>query len=69
MLKFDFSVLTQNGQKVDNVIIAASDQQHAERKLRQMYHHCRVMSCQIKQSETSSLQAMSFEDILVSITK
>lgn len=69
MLKVDFSVLTRDGQKVDSIIIAGNDQQDAERKLRQMYHHCRVISCEIKQSETKYLQAMSFEDILTSITK
>jgi hypothetical protein len=69
MLKFYFSVLTRDGQKVDSIIIAGNDQQDAERKLRQMYHHCRVISCEIKQSETRYLQAMSFEDILTSITK
>jgi hypothetical protein len=69
MFKFDFSVLARDGQKVDSVIIAGKDQQDAERKLRQMYHHCRIISCVKKQSETSYLQAMSFEDILTSITK
>lgn len=69
MLKVEFSVLTRDGQKVDSIIIAGSDQQDAERKLRQMYHHCRVISCEIKQSETRYLQTMSFEDILTSITK
>ncbi len=69
MLKVDFSVLTRDGQKVDSIIIAGNDQQDAERKLRQMYHHCKVISCEIKQSETRYSQAMSFEDILTSITK
>lgn len=67
MLKFDFSVQTRNGQKVDSVVIAGKDQQDAERKLRQMYHHCSVISCVIKQSEMRDLQAMSCEDLLTAI--
>ncbi len=69
MVKFDFSVLTQDGQKVDSIIISGKDQPDAERKLLQMYHHCRVFRCEIKQGETRYWQAMSFEDILASITK
>ena len=69
MVKFDFSVLTRDGQKIDSIIIAGKDQEDAERKLRQMYHHCRVFRCEIKQSEERYWQAMSFEDILSSITK
>lgn len=69
MVKFDFSVLTRDGQKIDSIIIAGKDQPDAERKLRQMYHHCRVFRCEIKQSEARYWQAMSFEDILTSITK
>ncbi|MBI3902740.1 MAG: hypothetical protein HY306_07340 [Nitrosomonadales bacterium] len=69
MNKFEFSVLTRNGQKVDGIVIAGQDQQDAERKLRQMYYHCTVTDCTIKQRDMGSLGAMSFEDILSTITK
>ena len=69
MLKYDFSVMTRDGQKIDSIIIAGQDQTDAERKLRQMYHHCRVFRCEIKQKEARYWQAISFEDILTSITK
>lgn len=45
MLKFDFAVQTRNGQKIDSIVIAGQNQQDAERKLFQMYHHCTVLSC------------------------
>lgn len=69
MLKFDFSVLTRDGQKVENIVISGQDQPDAERKLRQMYHHCKVFRCEVRQREMRYWQAASFEDILTQITK
>jgi len=40
MPKFDFSVTTRDGQKVESVQIYGKDLPDAERKLRQMYHPC-----------------------------
>lgn len=48
MLKFDFSVQTRNGQKIDSIVIAGQDQADAERKLFQMYRHCTVLHCQTR---------------------
>jgi hypothetical protein len=45
MLKFDFSLLTRDGQKVDSVVIAGIDHEDAERKLRQMYRYSEIVSC------------------------
>src|SRR3546814_18803705 len=39
MLKYDFSVKTREGQKLESIVIAGIDREHAERKLRQMYRH------------------------------
>ena len=69
MLKFYFSVLTQSGQKVENILIAGKDQPDAERKLRQMYYHCEVTRCEIKQEEVKPGQTASLEDILSLIAK
>lgn len=69
MLKFYFSVLTQGGQKVENILIGGKDQPDAERKLRQMYYHCEVTHCEIKQEEMKPGQATSVEDILSLIAK
>lgn len=45
MLKFDFALQIRNGQRIDSVVIAARDQQEAERKLYQMYRNCTILHC------------------------
>jgi hypothetical protein len=69
MLKFDFSVRTRDGTKIVSVVIAARDQEDAERKLRQMYRDCHVLSCEIRHSEEMQKHAASLEDILSLISK
>ncbi len=71
MLKFDFTVLTKDGQRVESVVIAAQDQENAERKLRQMYRYCEIVRCGLKEEEggNKQSQAMSVEDILTLISK
>ncbi|MDZ4202609.1 MAG: hypothetical protein U1C96_10760 [Gallionella sp.] len=73
MLKFNFSILTRDGQRVDSILIAGHDQADAERKLRQMYLHCEITQCEIRQESTRQLgqaaQSASVEDILSMISK
>ncbi len=70
MQKFDFSILTRDGQKVESVVIAGRDQAEAERKLRQMYRYCEVVSCNARQADDGrNQQVMSVEDILSLISK
>lgn len=69
MQKFDFSLKTRDGQKVDHILIAGIDQQDAERKLRQMYRNCQVMRCESKVSAEKRSPALYIEDILNLITK
>jgi hypothetical protein len=69
MLKFDFSVKTRDGSKIVSVVIAAQDQADAERKLRQMYRDCQVLSCETRHIEEKQWQATSLEDILSIISK
>jgi len=71
MLKFDFSILTKDGQRVESVLIAAQDQEGAERKLKQMYRYCEIVRCAPKEEESGNkmLQAVSVEDILTLISK
>jgi len=69
MLKFDFSVKTRDGQKVESILIAGKDQPDAERKLRQMYRNCTVMRCEMRQSEEKIGQALFVEDVLSLISK
>ena len=70
MQKFDFSILTRDGQRVESVIIAGQDETEAERKLRMMYRYCEIVSCNAKNSnEGKSQQVISVEDILSLISK
>lgn len=69
MLKFDFSILTRSGQKIDSIQIAGRDQEDAERKLRQMYRHCEVLRCDIKSGDDKHGKVTSIEEILTLISK
>ncbi|HAT29364.1 MAG TPA: hypothetical protein DCW29_00490 [Janthinobacterium sp.] len=69
MLKFDFSVQTRYGQKIDSILIAGRDQADAERKLMQMYRLCTVLRCVSRNSDEKLWQATSVEDILTLISK
>ena len=70
MQKFDFSILTRDGQKVESIVIAGRDEAEAERKLRQMYRYCEIVSCNAKQpAGHMNQQAMSVEDLLSLISK
>jgi hypothetical protein len=69
MLKFDFSLKTRDGQKIESVLIHGKDLQDAERKLRQMYHYCEVMNCKTTDSDKSLGQSMDIEEVLTLIAK
>ena len=45
MTRFGFNIRTRTGQRVDNICIMAANREDAERRLRQMYHQCQVISC------------------------
>lgn len=69
MVKFDFSVKTRDGQKVESILIAGKDQSDAERKLRQMYRNCVVTRCEVRNAEEKTGQAVFVEDVLSLIAK
>jgi hypothetical protein len=69
MLKFDFSVQTRDGSKIVSVVIAGRDREDAERKLRQMYRDCQILSCEIRPADERQKSAASLEDILSIISK
>ena len=45
MTRYGFNIRTRSGQRVDNICIMAANREDAERRLRQMYHHCQVIIC------------------------
>jgi hypothetical protein len=64
MVKFEFSLKTREGQKVDRIVIMGKDQSDAERKLRQMYRHCNVLRCEPRSPGTLSRQILPAERLL-----
>jgi hypothetical protein len=49
MFKYDFSVRTRGGQKIDSIVIMGRDRADAERKLYQMYRQCEILRCELRQ--------------------
>lgn len=43
MIRFGVQIRTKTGQRIDNISIIAATQPDAERRLRQMYHHCEII--------------------------
>ena len=69
MLKFDFSVKTRDGLKVESIQIQGKDLADAERKLRQMYQHCEVTSCKEISTDKVLGQSVDIEELLSVIAK
>jgi hypothetical protein len=69
MLKFDFSVKTRDGQKVESIQIQGKDVMDAERKLRQMYRDCEVMHCKAVSTDKVPFQSADIEEVLSLIAK
>ena len=58
MQKFSFRIQTRSGLTVENLLIHAADQAEAERRLRQMYMHCKIMESKTL-ADTPPRSAMS----------
>lgn len=69
MLKYDFSLKTRDGHQIVNVQLQGRNLADAERKLRQMYHHCEVLSCTTTDTDHSTSRTPDIEDLLTLIAK
>ena len=47
IIKYGFRIRTNSGLGVDKLLIHGRDEIDAERKLRQMYRHCKVLQCTV----------------------
>ena len=59
MSRYGFNIKTRSGQRVENICIMAACREDAERRLRQMYHHCEIIACHaeaIRRSDTLDLE-------------
>jgi len=54
IIKYGFSIRTRTGLIVNNLLIHGRDEVDAERKLRQMYQHCRILQCTVHQPGKSA---------------
>jgi hypothetical protein len=69
MLKFDFSVKTRDGQKVESIQIQGKDVVDAERKLRQMYRNCEIIQYRAINTDKVPFQSADIEEVLSLIAK
>lgn len=68
MLKFDFSVKTRDGQKVESIQIQGRDLPDAEQKLFHMYRYCGVINRKTIDTSHDNTQ-VDIEDVLSLIAK
>ena len=68
MIRFGFQIKTKSGQRVDNVSIVAATQADAERRLRQMYHHCEVVECR-EQAVPRHVDTLDVEGVIGLISR
>ena len=68
MTKYEFSIRTRNGQRVDKISIQAQDRETAERRLQQMYMHCEVLECSERSADLRQ-ESLDVEGIINLITK
>ena len=69
MHKYAFSIKTRSGQSIDRIVIAAKQRDDAERKLKQMYHYCEVITCEQLHQNTGGKRSTSVEDALSMISR
>jgi hypothetical protein len=68
MNKYEFSIKTRNGQRVDKLTIQAMDRPTAENRLRQMYMNCEILECEEKPADVRQ-ENLDVEGMINLITK
>jgi hypothetical protein len=66
--KYAFRVRTRIGLVVDNLMIPGNDESDAQRKLRQIYRDCEILTC-VHHRGTERTPPANFEDVLSIITR
>ncbi|MBX3675307.1 MAG: hypothetical protein K8F93_06500 [Burkholderiales bacterium] len=66
MKKFGFRIRTRGGSVVENLTIQGRDREEAERKLRQVYHHCVVLEAS-EMMGAAPADASDFEGLITLI--
>jgi hypothetical protein len=68
MIRFGFQIRTKSGQRIDNISIVAATQGDAERRLRQMYHHCEIIDCR-EQAVPRRIDTLDVENVIGLISR
>ncbi|MBA3507636.1 MAG: hypothetical protein H0T80_17910 [Betaproteobacteria bacterium] len=63
MIRYGFNIRTRMGQRVENIMIMAATQSDAERRLRQMYHHCDIVDCR-EQAVPRRVDTLDLESLI-----
>jgi len=63
VIRYGFNNRTKQGQRVENILIMAATMDDAERRLRQMYHHCEIVDCR-EQSVPRRLDILDVEAVI-----
>jgi hypothetical protein len=63
VIRYGFNIRTKQGQRVENILIMAATVNDAERRLRQMYHHCEIVDCR-EQSVPRRLDTLDIEAVI-----
>ena len=66
MKKYGFRIQTRGGSTVENLVIQGRDRDEAERKLRQVYHHCTVLEGKLLAEQADG---SDFESVISLIAK
>ena len=61
MKRYGFRIQTRGGSVVENLVIHGRDREEAERKLRQVYHHCSVLEAKTLEPEA---EGGDFESVI-----
>ena len=61
MTKFGFRIQTRGGSVVENLVIHGRDREEAERKLRQVYHHCTILDAKVVEGQA---EGGDFESVI-----
>ena len=67
-IKYGFRIRTRHGLVVENLVIHGRDEADAERKLRQMYQHCKVLACMIVAAKKPE-HHLRFENVVSLLAK
>jgi hypothetical protein len=63
VVRYGFNIKTKHGQRVENIRNMAASLDDAERRQRQMYHHCEIIECR-EQAVPRRVDALDMEGII-----